>query len=81
MTMTNVHTLTVGDLREMLANYNEDMPVLFASPAGDYWGTVTAGPVGDAEEMLVEWSEYHEKYTVTEQQDDENGEWAVVISR
>jgi hypothetical protein len=81
MTMTNVHTLTVGQLREMLAGMNEDMPVLIAAKTGDYWGTVTAGAVGDAEEMLVEWDPYHQKYAVTEQQDDENGEWAVVISR
>ena len=81
MTMTNVNTLTVGALREMLENFDDDMPVLLAAKTGDYWGTVTTGAVRDAEEMIVEWDEYHEKYAIGDLVSDENGEWAVVISQ
>jgi hypothetical protein len=77
--MTNTHTLTVSELREVLAQYDGDMPVLFASKTGDYWGTVIASPGGGCEELIVEWNEYHNQYTVGDQKSDESGEFAVVI--
>jgi hypothetical protein len=77
--MTNTETLTVGKLRDMLAAYDDDMPVLFGTASNDYLHSVIAKPVNDAEELLVDWSDYHDCYTVTEQDDDEDCEWALVL--
>ena len=62
-------TITVRELREILAGCNEEMPVLFAIRSGDYpgdpWGTVTTHSVG---------------HTVSEEKDAETGELVTVIS-
>lgn len=77
--LTKTRTLTVGELRAMLENELDDTPVLIQAPSGDAWGTKLALPIRDAEEMLVEWSHYHDTYSVPEQDDDDDREWALVL--
>lgn len=77
--LTKTHTLTVGQLRAMLEGHLDDTPVLMAAPSGDAWGTTLALPINDAEETLVEWSLYHDTYSVPEQDDDDDREWALVL--
>ena len=79
MSMNMTQTLTVAELREWLSAYDDDMPVLIGSAAGDYWNTMVAKPVHGGEELLVEWSTYHDSYSVPDQGDDKNCEWALVI--
>ena len=78
--LTRTTTLTVGELRQLLAHHDDDMPVLLQVPGGDYWHTALAKPVGDGEELIVEWSDYHDQYVVTDQETDEGGEWALILS-
>lgn len=50
--------LTVRELREMLAEYEDDMIVRVAQPTGNYWNMVAAAPVRDLEEGDVKFSTY-----------------------
>lgn len=57
-------TLTVGQLRDLLARHPDDAPVLLAAPSGDYWGTVLALPVRHAQSQDVHFREYSGTYAV-----------------
>ena len=43
-------TMTVGELRRELADYEDETPVVFACDYGDYHHTTQVLPVGDVEE-------------------------------
>ena len=77
--LNKTRTLTVGELRDMLAGHLDDTPVLIQAPSGDAWNTTLALPICDAEELLVEWSHYHDTYSVPEQDNDDDREWALVL--
>ena len=48
----------------------EDLPVYYGYPAHDYWKTEIAGDITEVEEDYAEWSEYHSKMQVSDQEKD-----------
>lgn len=63
--MTNqIDTLTVGELKELLSEYDDDTLVMIGSQYGDYWQTTVADKIGEYQVNLakVEYSEYHKTY-------------------
>lgn len=84
----NLDTLTVGELKELLDNFDDEMPVLFCYNYGDYWSTVVAETIGadDVDEGKIFWSSYHNKYKVVLNDDyseltEEDGVDVLIIGR
>lgn len=65
------NTLTVGDLKNMLSDYDDDLPVYFQYNYGDYWRTQVAGEINDIYESQVEYSGYHRMETVVDEPSDD----------
>jgi len=55
-------SITVGQLKQMLDNEDDNMEVYFAYPFGDYWSNTVAGSITDVRVEPVAWSEYHAMY-------------------
>lgn len=53
-----IHTLTVGELKTYLSNFDEDLPVFSISDYGDRNSTMQAIPVGILQEGLLQVSAY-----------------------
>ena len=62
--------MTVKELIEALKHCDEDQEVKFAYPSGDYWRTVIAGDINSIEDGLVVYSNYHQKMTVVDAEDE-----------
>lgn len=73
-----INTLTVKELMEILADFDEEMPVVIGYPSHDYWGRMLVGEVGEheVEERFVVWSNYHDQFQQID--DDETDEPDVV---
>ena len=80
--MKAMKTMTVGELVAVLAKMDQGKPVGFSYGSGDYTKTVLVGTVRDADEKLVEWSEYHREWRLTHERDDidPSSQVAVVLS-
>lgn len=61
--------MTVAELIEWLKKCDPDQEVHFAYPSGDYWRTKVSEEVGNVNEKLVSWSEYHRKYAIAKNSD------------
>lgn len=57
-------TMTVGDLKDILEQFDDNLPVVLERNSGDYWNTPVVeciedgGSCGPMEHELA-WSEYH----------------------
>lgn len=65
------NTLTVGDLKNMLNGYDDNMPVYFQYNYGDHWRTQVAGEINDVYVSQVEYSEYHQMEKVADEPSDD----------
>lgn len=70
-----LNAVTVRELRELLAHYDDEMLVVFEYPSHDYWHTTLAGGVRSVDECGVKWSDYHGEWKMAD--DDEFGEEGV----
>ena len=70
--------LTVGELIEILSEYDKEMPVGFSYASGDYWKTQIVGKASGASEEQVKYSDYHRALELCDD-DDEQYENMVVI--
>lgn len=68
-------SLTVGELIEQLQNFDEDLPVVFSYTYGDHWSTIVLGEIGQVEEEVADWSDYHEQFCLR----DNEGETPVLV--
>ena len=64
--------MTVSELIEYLEQFDGNQEVMIAQPSGDYWGTVCASEITEAEEQYVEYSSYHRKNKITDDIYEEN---------
>lgn len=73
--------MTVGQLIEMLEDYDKDAVVVYQYPSGDYWRTVLASTVQEVGQATVEYSEYHRQLSLVEDEDkcDDKEEIASVV--
>lgn len=69
--MATLKTITVGELRELLEDYEDDVPVVFASNYGDISRTQQVHPLrGDGDMVAVRESAYSDSgYAVAEAED------------
>lgn len=79
--MNDLRTLTVGELRELLAAFPDSTPVAFAYPSGDHWRTTLVGDISTAENTPVRYSSYHRMHQVQEEDSTEEPERTIVILR
>jgi hypothetical protein len=80
--MNELRTMTVGELKALLAEYPDELPVCFSYPSGDHWRTVLAGTIESAEEAHVKYTAYHEEYKVVYPEDgkeEDEGATAVLL--
>jgi hypothetical protein len=56
--------MTIAQLRERLADFDDDDVVVLAHRYGDRWNTLVGVTVSDADEGRVEWSDYHRMWQV-----------------
>lgn len=56
--------MTVAELREMLASFPDDLPVVFAYNSRDYWHTTVAASVNEVSVQIIRYSNYHQMNTV-----------------
>lgn len=54
--------MNVGKLKELLDCFEDDVEVCVAYPAKDYWDSVLAGEVDEAELDEVYYSQYHQSF-------------------
>ena len=71
--------MTVGELIEVLSDYPDRAVVRFAYPARDYARSTLAREVTQVAPGDVEFSEYHDEYTLADEGDDDT-EDAVILS-
>lgn len=57
---------TVGELRDELDRWPDDMPLRIIYPSNDYWGTDKAGEVHFVDRVTVKHSDYHSMDVVTD---------------
>ena len=62
--------MTKRDLIQLLERFDDDLPVHFAFPSGDYWRTIKTAEVDDAEQKVLHYSPYHNSYVVPRDQED-----------
>jgi hypothetical protein len=66
--------MTVSELIDYLKQFDGNQKVVIAQPSSDYWGTVCASEITEAKEGVVEYSDYHRKYKISDQEIDEDDE-------
>lgn len=74
--------LTVQELKELLEDYPEKMPVVFGYNFGDYWHTNVLAQVKSLETGRAEYSDYHQMLkevdhiqgTLNEEEEDQDEE-------
>ncbi len=74
--------MKVKELIEMLEDYDGEQEVYFAYTSSDYWRTVVAEPVREAEEAALEPSDYHGQgmMRVVEDNDENRDVYPVILS-
>jgi len=53
------NSITVGELKDILEDYDDDMKVVKAYNYGDHCRTEVAETIGEPEEDFVKYSDYH----------------------
>lgn len=71
--------MTKKELIKLLAQFPDNMEVVFASPAGDYWHSNIAKSPQNIEAGLVEYSDYFSDNIVCSNQDESEGKKEVII--
>lgn len=60
------HGMTVGQLKEILENFDDETPVLIGYDYGDHWHSQVADRIDEPDgPMVIEWSDYHNKFKVS----------------
>ena len=81
--MKNLRTLTVGQLKELLEDYDDDLQVIFTADYGDYHHTAQALPLsGGADVAAIAESAYSNSgfaLVTDEEQDDEEYDGAAAF--
>jgi hypothetical protein len=72
--MDKPRTLTVGELKKLLANVNDDVLVGCDYPAHDHMRTTLFGTIRKAEISTVQYSAYHTAFKVLDADDEEKAE-------
>lgn len=77
----DLKTMTVRDLKNLLDDYDDDMPVVMSAPSGDYWGSVLALPIDSQEtqEGGIRYSEYHRRWKLAGENDDADDTVALIL--
>jgi hypothetical protein len=57
-----ITSLTVREIKDLLNQFDDDLPVVFSYSYGDHWHTVALGEINQAQEEAAEWSGYHEMF-------------------
>lgn len=70
--------LTVGELKEMLSQYNDNDEVLVSYQSGDYWRTEVAKKITDVDEAYVVYSDYHQCDKISEDENDDTRQVVVI---
>jgi hypothetical protein len=74
--------LTVGELIELLQQFDADMPVVVSAQSGDHWRRIIASDINDnmVDGGYIVWSDYHDTWKVVEDPDnDDEATEAVII--
>lgn len=80
MSPRKCNTLTVGELKEELELYPDDMKVYFSYNYGDHWRTEVAAEIVSVEKGEVEYSDYHSMMKVRDDVDPGEGD-VLILSR
>lgn len=68
--MPVLDTMTVAQVRELLANQPDDAKVVFAFSVGDYWRTVAVGEIKKVREDNATYSGYNQCFRLVTEQDE-----------
>ncbi len=68
-----INSLTVAELIEYLEQFPKESKVMFSHPSHDYWKTELAGNINTADEQRIKWSDYHSKWQIDNDEEDEVG--------
>lgn len=71
--------MTVGQLKEYLEDFDDNLPIYYQYPSGDYWHSVLASSIQGVEMAKVEWSEYHRAPALVDKDDDEQEDTVSVV--
>ena len=58
---------TVGELKAVLDEYEDDMPVMKSYNYGDHWSTTVAENLDEVQDNFVKYSSYHRMGKVSEE--------------
>jgi hypothetical protein len=64
--------MTVGQLKELLGDQNDDQEIRFEVPTNNYWRNVKAIDINRIEEVQIKFSEYTKSYIIVEESDEES---------
>ena len=70
-----IDTITVGALKQMLQNYDDNDLIAVSNKSGDYWRTQLASGIDSIETNVIEYSGYHNQFKIKEfdpEEDDED---------
>jgi predicted chitinase len=77
------HGMTVGQLKMLLENYDDEAKILVAHTASDYWRSPIARNIDGIEETQVKFTDYHtcaqELDGGDDDEDDYRGETIIVL--
>lgn len=71
MSMDRIEEVTVGQLKNLLDDYDDDMPIGIGYRYGDHWKSTGVVVPNRAEEKLVKWSPNLCTIVVDESEDDD----------
>jgi hypothetical protein len=72
--------MTVQELIEELQDFDPQMEVKFSYNFGDYWRTQVASNISRVNEEQVQYSSYHRMDKITDEDEDEDSKYAVILS-
>ena len=78
MSMDKVEVVTVGQMKSLLDDYDDDLPIGFGYPIGDYWRSTGVVLPNIAEEKHVKWSPNQRTVVVDESEDPSSDVWLIV---
>ena len=74
------NSLIVGELKNLLSDFPDDLPVFFGYDYGDHWHSQVAGEIIEAEQKNVIYSDYHRMAKVADEEyDDQVGGMPAVV--
>jgi len=63
--------MKVQELIEILKRQDPESEVVVSQPTHDHWGTIAVRDLKRVENDTVVWSDYHEKYVLDKESDDD----------